>query len=339
MAVDNQTIIIKKIKKGGHGHHGGAWKVAYADFVTAMMAFFLLLWLLSSTSEAQKKGIADYFTPTIGLKDEMGIGVEGGLAPVEDGTSRSELMPIGMTPGQVPQGPISDVPKESEVDGDADAKLFEKAQEALKQAMESDPNLREFTENIVMEQTPEGLKLELRDSDKNPMYLVGSEVLSDAGQKILRGLLPLIRKMPNQISITGHTDASPLGREAYTNWELSAGRANSARRFLVAVGLSDKRVGKVVGRADAELALPETPTAPQNRRMEIILLKGSHLNLLPQQQVLPRSLMTLPRATDTLKKLEQRLENQDKAKVKADGKPLPSEAETNKHKQQGLKEH
>lgn len=315
------TIVIKKIKKGGHGHHGGAWKVAYADFVTAMMAFFLLLWLLASTSEGQKKGIADYFTPTVGLKDEMGIGFEGGISPLEEGTNKSELMPPGLIPGQVEQGPTPEAPKESMIESDNEGKLFEKAEQEMRQAMESDPNLREFTENIRMEQTPEGLKLEMLDDDKHPMFLPGSVHLSDFGQKILTAMTPLIKKMPNLISITGHTDSSPLGKLGYTNWELSSDRANTARRFLVGQGLHERRIGKIVGRADMELKLPEIPSSPRNRRIEIILLKGAHMTQVPAMLPAPRSLLTIPRANDTLLKMQQNLEKQKEAAQK---KTLPA---------------
>ena len=325
-ANDKAPIIIKKVKKGGHGHHGGAWKVAYADFVTAMMAFFLLLWLLSSTSEDQKKGIADYFTPTVGLKDAMGIGVEGGQSPMEDGIAKSDLMPPGVVVGQVPQGPIADVPKESMIDGEKDAKLFEKAEEAMKQAIEADPTLREFKDNIIMEQTPEGLKLELRDDDLHPMFLPGSVELSTFGQKILRAMTPFIRKMPNLLAIIGHTDATPLGRNGYTNWELSADRSNSARRFLVNNGLNEKRIGKITGRADQELLLPDAPASARNRRIELILLRGTHLQQTAAQQVAPRSLLTAPRVSDTLQKMQQNIDR--KAQPKASPAPKKVQKDT-----------
>lgn len=319
---DNQTIIIKKIKKGGHGHHGGAWKVAYADFVTAMMAFFLLLWLLSSTSKATKDGIAEYFTPTVGLKDEKGIGVAGGESPLQDGKSKSEMMPPGMVPGQVEQGPTPDVPKPSPIDGEKDAKLFGKAEEELKQAMESDPNLREFSQNLLMEQTPEGLKLELRDDERNPMFLPGSTQLSEAGQKLLASIAPIVSKLPNLLSIVGHTDSTPLGRADYSNWELSADRANSARRFLISIGVSEKQMGKVVGRADQELLLPEVPDSPRNRRLEIILLKGSHMKLQPHQMIAPRgALSTAPRASEAIQLMQQKKIEQTAPVVPAEKKP------------------
>ncbi len=338
MADAKAPIIVKKIKKGGHGHHGGAWKVAYADFVTAMMAFFLLLWLLSSTSEGQKDGIAEYFTPTVGLKDSMGIGFEGGEKPSKEGKSKSDLMPPGIVMGAVPPGEAPDAPEQSLVDGTTDANLFTKAEEEIKQAIESDPNLREFSENIIVEQTPEGLKLELRDDDKHPMYLPGSKDLSDFGKKILTALVPFIKRMPNMLSIIGHTDATPLGKAGYSNWELSADRANSARLYLQAQNLTEKRIGKIVGRADRELLLPEEPASPRNRRIEIILLKGSHLASMPQNQVAPRALLSAPRASDTLKKMEQR-QQQKKMEIDAEQKknePKPASSLENNSSGSGI---
>lgn len=312
MADENTTIVIKKIKKGGGGHHGGAWKVAYADFVTAMMAFFLLMWLLNAASQEQKEGIADYFTPTIGLKDAKGIGFKGGEAPVEDGTSKSELMPPGLLPAQPEPGTVPDIPKPTLIDGESESNLFEKAQEELRQAIESDPNLREFTENIIMEQTPEGLKIELRDDDKHPMFQPGSIVVSQFGEKILTAMAPIIKKMPNHISITGHTDSSPFSaKRNYTNWELSSDRANSARRFLLNQDLSENRVAKIVGRASQELVLPEDTTSPRNRRIEIVLLRGSHVVLEDQYRAAPRSFLSAPKASDTIKRYQKEKAKQE----------------------------
>jgi chemotaxis protein MotB len=291
------NIIIKKIKKGGHGHHGGAWKVAYADFVTAMMAFFLLLWLLSSTSEEQKEGIAEYFTPTIGVKDSMGIGFEGGQSPKEEGTRKSDKVPPGLVVGAVQQGPIpKDPDKESMIEADSESKLFEKAEQELKQAFESDPNLREFRDSIIVEQTPEGLKISVIDQDKKPMFQPGNATISDDGKKVLTKLGQIVQKLPNHISITGHTDASKFKDGAvYTNWELSADRANSTRRFFLQNKMEKERVKKVVGMADQELLVPEEPESSRNRRITIILLRNSHLNLPASQKVAPRSLLTVPR--------------------------------------------
>lgn len=279
---DKRPIIIKKIKKGGHGHHGGAWKVAYADFVTAMMAFFLLLWLLSSAPKKTLDGIAEYFTPTIGIKDAAGIGFQGGQSPSTEGIRKSDTASPGIVTGQSPQGDTPNAPdKTSTVEATEDGYLFDKAQDAIKKAFESDPNLREFADNILVEQTPEGLKIDVVDSDKHPMFVVGKAELTPAGKAVLSKLAGLIDKMPNFISITGHTDGivPPGARGDYSNWELSADRANAARRYFLMVGMEPERPKKVVGMADKELIDPNDPRSPRNRRTTIILLRGSHMNL------------------------------------------------------------
>ncbi len=281
---------------------GGAWKVAYADFVTAMMAFFLLLWLLATTSEETKEGLAEYFTPTIGIKDELGIGLDGGISQTDDGVKRSELAPPGIVEGRPQQGVTPEVNKQSTIEGSEDAKLFEQAEQEMRQAIESDPNLREFADNIIIEQTPEGLKLELRDSEDKPMFEPGSSTVSQFGKKILTAMVPLINKLPNHISITGHTDATPLNREDYSNWELSSDRAQSARRFMIKNNLPEEKVAKIIGRAAQDLLDPQHPGSARNRRIEIILLKGSHLQIEDKYQAAPRALTTPPRPNDILKK-------------------------------------
>lgn len=290
-----RPIIIKKIKKGGHGHHGGAWKVAYADFVTAMMAFFLLLWLLSSTDEAKLEGLAEYFTPTVGLKDSMGIGFEGGETVNEEGTKKSDKSPPGIVTAPPPGQTSSDAEKKALVEGNKDAQLFEKAEEAMKQAFESDPNLRDLAENIVMEQTPEGLKIDITDSDQHPMFDPGSITLTQYGMRVLAKMAGLIEQMPNFISITGHTDASPMTSRGtdYTNWELSSDRANSARRYLLRAGVNPIRPQKVTGQAAADLLDPTQPNSPRNRRITIILLRGAYLDLDESEMPATRDLLNI----------------------------------------------
>lgn len=300
---DEASIIIKKIKKVSGGHHGGAWKVAYADFVTAMMAFFLLLWLLSSTSESQKEGIAEYFTPTVGLRDQAGIGFEGGETANADGTKKSDKSPVALISGGAPQGQTTQANKPAPIDADQEAQLFEQAREEIKQAFEDDPTLREFKDNIIVEQTPEGLKIEIVDSDKNPMFQSGNATLSPPGQAIVGKMAEIVQKMPNYISVTGHTDSTPLRKNGgYTNWELSADRANSARRFLTAKGMEEGRMGKVVGMGAMELLNPDEPTAVQNRRISIILLKGSHFGGSSYLQNRPGSLLSLPKVNGSMLK-------------------------------------
>ncbi len=297
MPDNGTTIIIKKIRKGGHGHHGGAWKVAYADFVTAMMAFFLLLWLLSATSKETKEGIAEYFTPTVGLRDEKGIGFAGGKATTKDGTKAEDAAAPAIAPGMTPSGTIP-LPPEKTLDEDAETREEQALQEAekeLRQSLDADPNFREFREQIVFEQTPEGLKISLRDSEKYPMFEDSKAVLTAAGERILQAVLLVVKKMPNRISITGHTDITGTRTANYSNWELSADRANAARRFMGQIGMEANRTAKIQGRADQELLLPKTPAAPQNRRIEVILLKGSHIRLPEGFDAAPKGLISAPR--------------------------------------------
>lgn len=339
------SIIIKKIKKGGHGgHHGGAWKVAYADFVTAMMAFFLLLWLLQATAQSQKEGIAEYFTPTTGVRDAAGIGFKGGKTNTLEGVKLSETSPPSILVGRMPQGPKAQAtdqqsPVESTQDANLyekggqsshmgekggkdvkpekekpeaaesedtsnsqDAHTFEKAENDIRKAIEEDPNFHDFKDNVIVEQTPEGLKIDIIDDDKLPMFEAHGAQLTQAGEKVLRLAADVIKVMPNRISITGHTEATnyavPGGQ--YTNWELTADRANAARRFFMTTNMEPTRVAKVTGRADQELLDPKFPTAARNRRVTIILLRNSYLKTLDSQTAAPPSLITVPKATDKL---------------------------------------
>lgn len=297
---DKKRPIIKKVKKvSGGGHHGGAWKVAYADFVTAMMAFFLLLWLLSTSSKATLEGIAEFFTPTIGIKSSQGIGFKGGLAPTEKGTAKGTLTQPGVVVGRAPSGMVADNPDTmSPSDARQEDNLFKQGAAAMQQAFSQDPDLRKYIENISIEQTPEGLKIDLMDSDKYAMYAPNSARLTEHGMAVLREINTIINKMPNYMSITGHTDGSPVeaGGRDYTNWELSSDRAQAARRFLLQAGMERERPKKVVGMADKELLLPSEPRSPRNRRISIIMLRGSHI-LLPERSQLnsgPQDLMHAP---------------------------------------------
>lgn len=278
-----RPIIIKKVKKGGHGHHGGAWKVAYADFVTAMMAFFLLLWLLSTTSKSKLEGLAEYFTPTVGIKDSMGIGFKGGSADSEDGINKtSSAAPTAVT-GRTPQGTVPENPDTtSKTESDQDSNLFKQGQTALEQTMAKDGALQQYKDNINIQMTPEGLKIDIMDSDKYAMFEPSTARLTVSGQAILGRISEILQKLPNYMSITGHTDASPAetGRADYTNWELSSDRAQSARRFMTKSGLEAVRAKKVIGMADKELFTPQEPRGPKNRRVSIIMLRGSHI-LIP----------------------------------------------------------
>lgn len=284
-----RPIIIKKIKKGGHGHHGGAWKVAYADFVTAMMAFFLLLWLLSTSSKAKLEGLAEFFTPTVGIKDGMGIGFKGGVADMEIGTAKSGSDAPMVVSGRTASGVVPDNPEQSKSDSDQDANLFKQGQSAIEQTFAKDGALQQYRENINIKMTPEGLQIDIMDSDKFGMFEPGSAKLTTHGQTVMGRVAEILKKLPNFMSLTGHTDASPAetGRFDYTNWELSTDRAQAARRYMVQSGLEQERAKKITGMADKELMTPQEPRAAKNRRIAIVMLRGSHI-LIPDAAV-PRA--------------------------------------------------
>ncbi len=300
-------IIIKKVKKGGHGAHGGAWKIAYADFVTAMMAFFLLMWLLANTSEEQKEGIADYFTPNprVSSSTSGSDGVLGGTSISSDGALISERSAIGVeiTLGpsdetiENPDAPPGELEKkvneasareaeeaeaaaaaaalaEQKAKFEEETEQFEAAEAALKQAIEEAPELAELVNNLVVDHTPEGLRIQLVDQSRKSMFPSGKADPFEHTTKLMGLVVQAVGNLPQKISIKGHTDATPFrGNNGYTNWELSTDRANASRRALIQEGLAPDRVVSVVGRAAQDPLIVEDPTSPQNRRISIILLR------------------------------------------------------------------
>lgn len=304
-------IIIKKIKKVQGGHHGGAWKVAYADFVTAMMAFFMLMWLISVITPAQKQGVAQYFTPTVGLKDSLGIGFQGGLSPEEDGTAKGQRGHAGIVAGEVPKGPLSTqddssvVPEDEDTDignnsdsqisdkakkkvegddGDSndeqEKKTFKEIEEKLLNAMEETPELKQMKDNIIISHTPEGLKIDLVDDPYRPMYVPGTANMTESGRKVLRTIGKIVRRATNHVAIAGHTEASNFRAGAtYTNWELTSDRAASARRFMSGSVLEKSRINRISGKADSDPLLTDQPKSVRNRRISLTLLKGAHMKV------------------------------------------------------------
>ena len=279
-----QPIIVKKVKKGGHGHHGGAWKVAYADFVTAMMAFFLLLWLISSTSEEQKNGIAEYFTsnPMVTRSESGSGGVLGGLTVAQEGAMTSQVQPLverpqtqdpALKPGSIPPREETNISDERflQEQKKREEENFEKARAALERAMQNSPELSD--ESLVVDMTPEGLRIQLLDQEDKPLFAIGSDTLLPHTRELLRKVSDVIQQLPNELSVRGHTDSVPYGPGAdYTNWELSADRANAARRELRKAGMPASRLNNVVGKADTDHLFPEQPRDGRNRRISIILL-------------------------------------------------------------------
>ena len=378
---DGTTIVLKKVEEGGHAHHGGAWKVAYADFVTAMMAFFLLMWLLNATTEEQRQGLADYFAPanafgrsqsgsgapfggntphqTAQMSQDAGaITVQRGPLPVlpdveieDDSTTparpiffrdaaegedednaprtvrtaradappgdqdprarRAELPPHAERegPGQGNEAPtLSDAELRAEyarreleaiaralVEGapaqGADARslsdsdlrgefrrrereAFERAAEDIRRAVAADPALAELGQQLRIEQTPEGLRIQLLDAERQPMFALGGAAPNDRARQLIARVAQVAQRLPNPIAITGHTDATPFrGGGERSNWDLSADRANTTRRLLADAGLPEARIRSVAGYADRQPLLPDSPTAAANRRVAITLLR------------------------------------------------------------------
>jgi chemotaxis protein MotB len=329
-------IIVRRDEGGGHAHHGGAWKVAYADFVTAMMAFFLLMWLINATTEEQRRGIADYFNPTNVLSSaQSGSGRPfGGQTPNDDAAMVSTTGTIQVQPGKRPvvmdideddsQTPAEPVPRREGPQGQEDAEnarlvlrtppgaligpeqprggpaaepsleqrpenvgetelrqelakrereAFEAAAEQIREAVRSDPALADLGRQLLIEQTPEGMRIQLVDAERQPMFALGGAAPNDRARALLQRVAQVIQRLPNAISITGHTDSTPFrGGGERSNWDLSTERANVTRRLLVDAGIADNRIKSLAGHAERDLLIPEQPTAAANRRVSITLI-------------------------------------------------------------------
>jgi chemotaxis protein MotB len=378
---ENTTIIIKKVVKGGGGHHGGAWKVAYADFVTAMMAFFLLLWLLNVTTSEQKAGIADYFTPTAASRSTSGSGmILGGRSLATKGAKNSELSPplvtfsVGPPPPEGTEGQdeakgdtgskgengredeqpeTASTPTEGEEDperaekasegeedperalaasegeddperakqpseGENEARaerepteeeiaqklaeqeqqLFEAAERELRQALQDVPDMEGLAASLIIDNTPEGLRIQIVDQDRQSMFPSGSSDMLERMHVMIEKIAQVVKNVPNRIAITGHTDATPFKTDTgYGNWELSTDRANASRRALLQAGLLPGRISYVTGKAATEPLIPDDPTLAANRRISIVLLRER--SLMPTATVPTASVPTasVPTAT------------------------------------------
>ena len=269
-------IIIVKKKVAGHGHHGGAWKVAYADFVTAMMAFFMVMWLVVSQPQEVLGGIADYFKNPSLVDGQATKNVPGSMGP---GGAGEKLVRIFDQPDTKPgqgDGKKRDLTEDEirKAAEEADRKRLESLMEELKAAIEASQSLAPFKDQLLIDITPEGLRIQIVDRQNRPMFQSGSFRLQDYTAEILDELAPYLDTVPNRIALTGHTDVTPFGGgdAGYTNWELSADRANAARRALIGGGLPDAKFARVVGLASTALFDKANPANPINRRISIILL-------------------------------------------------------------------
>ena len=271
-----QPIIIKRVKKGGHSAHGGAWKIAYADFVTAMMAFFLLMWLLGSTSEGDKKGISDYFSAPLKVSMMGGSGagasnsvITGGGNDLtqQAGQSRRGDGQDAMSKKQMAEAVKAEVAKQ-------DAKKLAALSAKISALISSNPKLSEFTSQIRLDTTPDGLQIQIVDDQKRPMFDSGSAMVKPYMRDILREIGAALNGVENKISLDGHTDRSPYSNadRGYSNWELSSDRANASRRELVVAGMPDDKLARVVGLASSILLDAENPFSPTNRRISIIVM-------------------------------------------------------------------
>jgi len=339
-------VIIKKYEIVEGGHHGGAWKVAYADFVTAMMAFFLLMWLLNATTEEQRKGLADYFSPSnLMSHNTSGSGEPfGGHTPFDKGALASDRGAVQVTVGNRPVvertedgddlvkddmhrartgdgvgiGPVSDdqvaddqpdpnamgqngnrsVPgpggqddaqrdgqqamRTAEAEQAADQAMQEKAAfqaaaQQIRAAVRNDPALADMAKQLAIDMTPEGLRIQIMDEIKLPMFPSGSATPNDRARLLIQKVVPILQKLNQPISIAGHTDAAPYPGNGRSNWELSAERANATRKLLVDGGFPESRVQSVSGHADHDPLLPADPLAAANRRIAILVMREANV--------------------------------------------------------------
>ena len=268
-----QPIVIKRIKKISGGGHGAAWKIAYADFVTAMMAFFLLMWLLGSTTKAQLQGIAEYFKNPQKVSMAGGSGAGSANSVIQGGgtdlTRTAGQVRSGATPGRIAK-PDATARKAEEVD----KKNLEALKKALEAQIQSDPQLNAFRSQLLIDITREGLRIQVVDSDKRPMFGLGGAHLESYARTIFQDIAPTLNQLPNAISITGHTDALTYQNQGrgYSNYNLSADRANAVRQVLVQSGLAEPKVLRVVGMGSASPYDPQNPDSPLNRRVSIVVL-------------------------------------------------------------------
>ncbi len=315
MAEQGNVTIIKKIKKGGHAHHGGAWKVAYADFVTAMMAFFLLLWLLNSVTQEQLEGISNYFAPaSISATTSGAGGILGGQTMDAEGAMVSDrsrpTVSLELPPPKLGTGgeaaaqtaeQAEDVTEEQaqKVLEEKEAEQFEDAAEQIKQAIESVPSLKEVARSLILDDTAEGLRIQIVDQDGLAMFPSGSADMYEHTYRVLGLVAKVVTDMPQKIAISGHTDASAfVTASGYSNWELSADRANASRRALIHLGVPKDRVARVVGKAATDPLLEDDPKNAKNRRISIVLLRKARKKVEKSKPISLIDDPTLPQEGD-----------------------------------------
>ncbi|MDX1914532.1 MAG: flagellar motor protein MotB [Methylophilus sp.] len=301
-------IVVKKIKKVSGGHHGGAWKIAYADFVTAMMAFFLLMWLLGSSSKSQLEGISEYF------KTPLKVALQGGPAVA---ASDSVLKNTGGKDITKKQGQVKPVEgakgKEKNVDVNDAKEALKKAETAkleqlkkkIEESIDANETLKKFKDQLLLDITSEGLRVQIVDEQNRPMFASSKADLQPYAREVLHEIGKMLNGVENKISLSGHTDAAPYpdGDRGYSNWELSADRANASRRELIAGGMDETKLLRVVGLSSASLFDKGNPYNPINRRISIIVMnKQAELDAMKDSESIQSN---QPPATEVIKGLEQ----------------------------------
>jgi chemotaxis protein MotB len=275
MSEQKAPIVIKRVKKVAGGHHGGAWKIAYADFVTAMMAFFLLMWLLGSTTKGDLEGIAEYFKTPLKVAMQGGSGSGDSSSVIKGGgkdmTRKEGQIKKGDTPAEKKTYNLKAAQAELER---IEATNLKQLKKRLESAIDANPTLKQFKRQLLIDITSEGLRIQIVDEQNRPMFNVASAELQPYTKIILHDIGKMLNDVPNRISLSGHTDATPYasGERGYSNWELSADRANASRRELIAGGMDEAKMLRVVGLASSVPFGQAAPHDPVNRRISIIVM-------------------------------------------------------------------
>jgi chemotaxis protein MotB len=284
-----RPIIVKRIKKGGHGHHGGAWKIAYADFVTAMMAFFLLMWLLGSTTKGDLNGISEFFRTPLKVAMSGGSGSGDSSSIIQGGgqdlTRRTGQVKKGDKP---PEKKTYDLrAAKAQIEREEKQRL-EQLKKKVEQTIDSNPTLRKFKNQLLLDITSEGLRVQIVDDQNRPMFELAKANLNPYARIILSEIGKVLNDVPNKISISGHTDSTPYPTDTgYSNWELSSDRANASRRELLLGGMQEKKIMRVVGLADAAHLDRKDPFNPINRRISIIVMNKATEEAVARDGIMP----------------------------------------------------
>lgn len=287
---EKSTIVVRRIKKHKHAHHGGSWKIAYADFMTAMMAFFLVMWLLATSTPSQRHQIAEYFRMPLRVAISNGDRASLSDSPIPGGGDD-----VIKVEGEVLRKRIN------KIDQQRNFQALERAREKLETLIQTDPRLNNFKSNLMLSLTEDGLLIQITDTQSRPMFNIGSYVPAPYMRDILQALVPVINELPNRISLTGHTDSLPYtgGGVGYSNWELSADRANASRRTMAAAGLRRDKFLRIIGAADMMSLAGTQPDDPSNRRISILVLsKEKEQAILREDTVIPPRPPIKPNAPD-----------------------------------------